>query len=32
MGANTALLDELDYKRIIEFKAYINERVVKGDM
>lgn len=32
MGANIALSDKPDYKRVIEFKAYINERVVKGDM
>ena len=29
---NTALPDEPDYKRIMEFAAYVNERVVKGEM
>lgn len=29
---NTALPDVPDYRRIDEFKAYVNERVVKGDL
>lgn len=29
---NTALPDEPDYKRIMEFTAYVNERVVKGEI
>ncbi len=29
---NTSLPDVPDYKRIEEFKMYINERIVKGDI
>ena len=29
---NTTLPDEPDYRRIMEFTAYVNERVVKGEI
>lgn len=29
---NTSLPEEPDYKRINEFKAYVNERIVRGDI
>lgn len=29
---NTSLPDKPDYKRINEFKMYVNERIVKGDI
>ena len=29
---NTSLPDVPDYKRIEEFKMYVNERIVKGDI
>ena len=30
--ANTSLPDKPDYKKINEFKMYVNERIVKGDI
>ena len=29
---NTSLPDKPDYKKINEFKMYVNERIVKGDI
>ena len=29
---NTSLSDEPDHKRINEFKMYVNERIIRGDI